>query len=132
MKKIKLSKICKFLNLKYQFQKDPLIKNISNIDAAKKDDITLCLSKKYLEFLNKTKASACIVKKNFSKFVPSNCFALISSNPQIDFIKVSNLFYGDLVIDKISNNNLKKSEIKKKYKNISFGNNFICEKNFII
>ena len=132
MKKIKLSKICKFLNLKFQFQKDPLIKNISNIDAAKKDDITLCLSKKYLEFLNKTKASACIVKKKFSQFVPSSCYALISLNPQIDFIKVSNLFYGDFVIDKISSNSLKITEIKKKYKNISFGKNFICEKNVVI
>ena len=65
MKKIKLSKICKYLNLKFQFQKDPIIKNISKIDTAKKNDITICSSKKYLEFLNKTKESACIVKKNF-------------------------------------------------------------------
>jgi UDP-3-O-[3-hydroxymyristoyl] glucosamine N-acyltransferase len=127
LKKIKLSNIIKLLNLKLDLKKDQLIKNVSNIDTATKGDITLCLTSKYLTLLDKTKASACIINKNFLKRVPVNCFPLVSDNPHIDFIKVSNLFYGDFVIDKISKNYLKSNQIKSKFKKISFGNNFICE-----
>ena len=129
MKKMRLSKIFKFLNLNVNLQKDIIIKNVSNINSAKKGDITLCLSQKYLVFLKNTQASACIIKKSFLKSVPESCYPLISEDPQIDFIKISNLFYGDLVIDKILNNCLTDKEIKKKYKKISFGKNFICSKN---
>jgi UDP-3-O-[3-hydroxymyristoyl] glucosamine N-acyltransferase len=126
-KKIKLSCIIKFLNLKLNLKKNLLIKNIANIDSATKGDITLCLTSKYLTLLDKTEASACIITKNFLKRVPTNCIPLVSENPHIDFIKVSNLFYGDFVIDKISKTYLKSNQIKSKFKKISFGNNFICE-----
>ena len=128
-RKIKLSKIINFLKLKINLKKDCVIKNVSNIDNAVKNDITLCLSSKYLELLKKTKASACIISKNFLHHVPKDCFPIISANPQIDFIKVSNLFYSDYVIDKISKNYLTRSKIKKKFYKIFFGENFICEKN---
>ena len=129
LKKIKLSKIIKFLNLKVNNFKDCVIKNVSNIDTSSKNEITLCCKFKYVEFLKKTKASACIVNKNFLKHVPKHCYPIVSANPQIDFIKVSNLFYGDFVIDKISKYYLSESTAKKKFKNIFFGKNFICEKN---
>ena len=128
LKKIKLSNILRILNFQINLNKDVVINNVSNIDSALKSEITLCTNSKYLPFLKKTKASACIVKKNFLKFVPKNCYPLVSLYPEIDFIKVSNLFYGDFVIDKISNNYFHKNQIKKKFKKITFGNNFICEK----
>ena len=131
-KSIKLSKIYNFLNLKYNAITDCIIKNVSNLDKAKKGDITLCFNSKYLNLLKNTNASACIISKNFLRYVPKNCFPIISTNPQIDFIKVSNLFYSDYVIDKISKNYLTQSKIKKKFKKIIFGENFICEKNVII
>jgi len=127
LKKIKLSDILKILNLKLKLKENPLIKNVSNIDSAMKGDITLCLNSKYLTFLDKTKASACIINKNFLKRIPKNCIPLVSENPHIDFIKVSNLFYGDFVVDKISKTYLKSNQIKSKFKKIFFGNNFICE-----
>ncbi len=113
-KRIKLSKIINFLKLKINLKKDCVIKNVSNIDNALKNDITLCLSSKYLQLLKKTRASACIISKSFLHYVPKNCFPIISAHPQIDFIKVSNLFYSDYVIDKISKNYLTRSKIKKK------------------
>jgi UDP-3-O-[3-hydroxymyristoyl] glucosamine N-acyltransferase len=73
-KKIKLSKIINFLNLKINLKKDCVIKNVSNIDNALKNDITLCLSSKYVELLKKTKASACIISKNFLNHVPKIVF----------------------------------------------------------
>jgi len=127
IKKIKLSKIIKFLNLKLNIKKDVSIKNISNLEIASKGDISFCFNSKYLNFLKKTKATACIISKNFLKFVPDNSIPIISENPQIDFIKISNLFYEKYALDKISKKIIKTKDIKKKFKNITFGNNFICE-----
>ena len=129
MKKFKLSKICKILNLNFNAHKDVFLNNVSNIDIANIGDITFCLNQKYLPFLKKTKASACLIKKNFLQFVPKNCYPLVSINPQIDFIRVSNLFYENFVIDKTLNNILKEKEIKKQFKKIIFGKNFSCSKN---
>ena len=83
LKKIKLSDILRILNLKLKLEKNPLIKNVANIDSATKGDITLCLSSKYLTLLDKTKASACIINKNFLKRVPTSCMPLVSENPHI-------------------------------------------------
>ena len=127
LKTIKLSIIHKILNLKFNIKNECFIKNISNLDQAAKGELTFCLNSKYFQLLKKTEASACIIKKNFINFVPKSCYPIVSSNPQIDFIKISNLFYNDFILDKISSNFLKKNEIKKKFKNISYGNNFICE-----
>ena len=101
-KNIKLSKLIKILNLNIKVSNDFLIKNVSNIESAVKGDLTICNNYKYLKFLEKTKASACLVTKHIEKKVPSNCYPIVSLNPEIDFIKVSNLFYSDYVIDKIS------------------------------
>ena len=120
------------LNFNFNFKKNITIKKISNIDIADKYSLTLCTNSRYLELLKKTKASACIINKNFLKYVPSSCYPIVSTNPQIDFIKVSNLFYSDFIIDRISLNNLTDAKIKKKFKKISFGRNFICNKNVII
>ena len=126
--KFKISDIIKHLNLNCRYKKNHIISNISNIEVAVKGDLTLCLSSKYLDFLKKTKATACILSKNFLKFVPKDCTPIISINPEIDFIKISNLFYSDHILDIISNKQLKKKEIYKKFKKISFGSNFICSK----
>jgi len=131
-KNIKLSKLIKILNLNIKVSNDFLIKNVSNIESAVKGDLTICNNYKYLKFLEKTRASACLVTKHIEKKVPSNCFPIVSLNPEIDFIKVSNFFYDDLTIDKIDNNIYQINNIKKKFKNISFGKNFICEKSVVI
>jgi len=129
LKKIKLCFILKLLKINLTPSKNIIIKNISNLDLAKKEEISFCISSKYIHLLKKTKASACIINKNYLKHVPKNCYPLISKNPEIDFIKVSNLFHGDCLIDKTAQNNLSRIQIKKKFKNLLFGRNFICEKN---
>ena len=126
-KKFFLDKILKYLNLQSKVKKQIIIKNIANLDSSNIGDITFCSSSKYLHLLKTTKASACIISKPFEKYVPSNCFPIISQDAQIDFIKVSNLFYEKFVLDYVSKKILKKNFIKKNFLNISFGENFICE-----
>ena len=127
-KKFKLSFILKYLKINQSIKKDFFLQNISNIDNAKKNEISICLNSRYIDFLKTTKASAVLISKNFLNYVPKLCYPIISNNPQIDFIKIGNLFYSDIVLDKISKEYFKPNEIKSRFKKISFGSNFICEK----
>ena len=130
---ITLFEIIKYLNLKKKnLEKNIQIKNISNIQSSIKGDLIFCSNYKYANYLKNTKASACLINKNFIKFLPETCIPILSLEPEIDFIKISNLFYSNFSIDRISKNFLTQSELKKKYKKLSYGNNFICEKNVTI
>jgi len=127
--KVKLSSILKLIESKKKIKKNIFISNIKNIFLATIGDLTICNHDKYLKFLKKTKSSAVVIPNKYLNQVPKNCFPIISQNPDIDFIKISNFFYKDCVFDKISNDNLNLNILKKKSININFGNNFICEKN---
>jgi len=128
-KNYKLSYILKFLNLKILNKSEILITGISGLDNASYGHLTICSNSNYIDQLKLTKASACLIPVNFLNYIPTKCIAVVSKDPTIDFIKILNLFYKDKVIDTTSNNLcLKKSVIKKKYKNLIFGNNFSCEK----
>jgi len=128
-KKINILDILNIIGKKKKIKKKLFIYKIANIHDAEKGDLTICNHDKYLNFLKKTKSSACIIKKKYKKYVPANCYPIISINPDIDFIKVSNFFYKDFIVDKVSKNFLRLSTIVKKYKKNIFGSNFICEKN---
>lgn len=84
--------------------------NISNLKDAKKNEITFFDDIKYLEDLKNTKASFCIIKKNYVKYLNKNCVPIISKNPLIDFILVASLFYPDSTKDNYNFN------LNKKYK----------------
>ena len=126
---MKLSDILIFLNIKEKLNNDIIINKINNLKIAQKRDLSFFSNIKYLDQLKKTKSSACLIQKKYVNFIPKNCYPIISENPQLDFIKISNLFYKNLLIDKINQEIMSKKEIKIKFKKISFGKNFICEKN---
>ena len=126
-KNIKISKILNIIKVKKKIKKDFFIKNISNLTNASSGDLTICNHIKYLDLLKKTKASACFVSNKFAKYVPKNCFSIVTSNIDIDFIKIGNIFYKNYLIDTVSDHFLNSKQIKKKYKSISVGKNFICE-----
>ena len=126
-KKIKFASIIKFLKLNIKIKKNFLVKNFTSLKEAKKGDLTFFSNHKYINDLKKTEASACVISIKYKNFLPNSCFPIISEEVFSDFIKIINFFYNEFNIDKISQN-LSKKHIKKKYKNISFGENFICEK----
>jgi len=105
------------------------IQNVSDIINAKKFDITFFSKVQYLEFLKTTKASALIVPPKFVDHVPLKTIPIVSNKPEIDFIKISTLFYSDSYYSKIEYKNLQEKEIKSKYKNIKYGINFYLERN---
>ena len=111
-KNIKVSKLLNFLKISINLENDFLINNLTNLDNAKTNDISFCSKPKYVENLRKTKASACLILRNFSKYVPNRCLPIISKNPELDFLKISNFIFKDFLLDKISYKYLKINEIK--------------------
>ena len=130
---IDLRRVIRELSLKQKINKKILISDVRDIKNAKKNHITFFTNSKYLELLKKTTATAIIIAEKFKKYVPKKTFSITSQNPELDFAKVSNLFYPESYFSKISYENLDLQSIKKKYKNyIFFGINFYLEKNVVI
>jgi len=127
--KIKIFDILKILKLKNKGKKNFFINKISDISRAKAGDLTICKNSKYVNFLKSSKASAIIIEKKYAKLVPKKTFAIISKNPELDFLSIANILYKDVVLDFICSKKLSDKQIKKKYKKIFYGNNFNCEKN---
>ena len=71
------------------------VKNISSLDDSEKGDLTFLENKKYLSFLQKTKASFCLINKQNAKYLNKNTMPIISENPLLDFILIAKLFYPD-------------------------------------
>ena len=128
IKRVDILEILKIIGIKKKIKKKIFISGINNIHASSKGDLTICNSDKYLEYLKKTKSSACFINEKYLEFVPKNCYPIISSNPDLDFIKIGNFFFQEYIFDQISKPNLELNIIKKN-KKLSFGINFICENN---
>ena len=109
-----------------------IINNVNDIRNAKKNEISFLSNIKYLNFLQKTKASAVFVQKKHLKYLPKNTIALISEKPEQEFLKVINLFYPDSYYTKSTYKFLTTKQIKSKFKKIKFGLNLCVEENVSI
>ena len=69
------------------------INGIASLSAAKNDQITFCLDKKFLQDLQNCQAAAIVLPPNLADFCPQNSIALIVKNPYADFAKIANVFY---------------------------------------
>ena len=79
------------------------IKNINNVFDASEGDITFVDNPKYVNEINKTKASAIIVsyfnKKKANTLKP----LLLLKNPYLGYSKIANYFYPNRLLSKVSN-----------------------------
>ena len=117
-------------DLKYSLnnisKNENLIKDIKNLNDATSADITFFHSIKYKDLAQKTKAIACITKKEFLNFLPKNCIKIISNNVLFQTALVTAKFYPDSIVD---DNNLKLESIDGKFKNVISGKNTYIGKN---
>lgn len=115
------------------------INDIASLKDAKKNEITFFNNINNIIELNNTKASYCLIEKKFIKLNENkNLQLIISSNPLLDFILISKIFYpeADKDIYKFTQNK-KFLDIKKKCnslidKSVSVGKNFLIGLNSVI
>ena len=99
-KNIKLNNILKLLKINnYKGKKNVVVSDIKDILSAKKKEITFFHNLKYKDHAKKTKASFCIITKNYLKYLPKNCKPLITNNVSLSLSKITNLFYPKSIND---------------------------------
>ena len=143
----KLLKLADVININ-NFKKSN-IKDIKNLSASTKHDISFFHSKKYEFIAKKTKASFCITTENLKDYLPKNCNKIIVNNVLIATAKITEIFYPDSINDNFDSTvkDISKTTFKKKVnygknvllgknvkigKNCSIGHNSIIEKNVVI
>jgi len=98
------------------------VKNVSTIEHSKKGDITFFENKKYLNYLQKTNTSYCLIRKkdlvylNQKKIIP-----IVSDKPLLDFIIIALLFYPE------SNQDNDDIRFSNKYNKFIDKNSFVDE-----
>jgi UDP-3-O-[3-hydroxymyristoyl] glucosamine N-acyltransferase len=121
------------------------IKNISSLNAAKKDDITFFNNLAYLKDLKNSKAGYCLIEEKYSNLIKNiNLNFIISLEPLLDFIIIAKLFYPDADQDNyLFNQNNKFLKLRKSKnvlidktvkigKNFNVGLNTVLKKNIVI
>lgn len=69
------------------------IKDVASLDRAESSHITLCRSAKYIQALENTKASACILPREMAGIAPSHLGILIAKYPHRSFALIAAAFY---------------------------------------
>ena len=97
----KIKNLAKIIDAKIIGDKNIVIKGISDIESAKKGDITFLSNIKYLKFINKTNASAIIVDNQIK----------LPSNSNLTFLKVKDSYstFG-ILLSEIEKLNISKKE----------------------
>ena len=101
---------------------DNLINDIKNLNEATSRDITFFHSIKYRDIASKTKAYACITKKDFFHLLPENCIKISTNNILLLSAIITTKFYPDSVID----GSYDLVDISERFTNI------ICGKNTLV
>ena len=106
-----------------------LLYDVKNLNEATSKDITFFHSTKYKDLATKTKAYACITKKEFFNLLPDNCIKISSDNVLLLIAIITAKFYPDSITDNI---NIDLSNINEKFKEIISGKNTFVGSNVII
>jgi UDP-3-O-[3-hydroxymyristoyl] glucosamine N-acyltransferase len=128
---ISLKDIFIICNQNYDRNLNVKVFNINNLKEANNHEVTFFHNLNYEKEAKQSKALACIIKKNYIKYLNKNIIPIISENPLIDFYKVVSIFYPESSIDSekvyfLKNNN------KFLFKNIFLGEKCLIDKSVII
>jgi UDP-3-O-[3-hydroxymyristoyl] glucosamine N-acyltransferase len=89
---MRLSDIIKELELSLSLDIDSNISGINTLSLAKNNEISFFENPKYLKDLEKTKASAVLLKDEFKKYLPDGVIALVSNEPYLKLALLSKFF----------------------------------------
>ena len=124
-----LSRIISEINCKNFNTTDSSLFDIKDLVSAEKNDITFLNGIKYKEESLATKALACITSDKLSKYLPPKCIKVVVKDVLYAVAKISKLFYPNADMDYPDINLADSSQLKEKYKNISFGKNVLIGQN---
>ncbi len=98
LNKVKYSDILKLfkknsIEVFSNFSDEIYFENMSSVINSKTNDISFFSNVKYLNHLKKTKAKACLIDKEYSKYLPKNCYPIIVNDPYLAFANISQLFF---------------------------------------
>ena len=118
---------------------DVLFNGINSISDSTENDLTFFFNLKYSQLLKKCMAKACIITKDYSKYLPKNCKSIIVEQPYLAFAHLTDLFNFD---KKLSNGSISKLSLVDDNSNINenvqidhyslIGINTVIGKNVII
>jgi len=128
-KNVKLSEVLRLLKIdNYNDNKSEVVNDIKDIMSAKNNEITFFNNLKYKDQIKNSKASFCIIKKNFLKLLPNTCTPLVVDNVLVSLSKITNLFYPNSINDDYDSDLLHPNG-SKNFSNVHFGNNVLLGKN---
>jgi UDP-3-O-[3-hydroxymyristoyl] glucosamine N-acyltransferase len=89
---MKLSEICKELDIKCDLNEDIEITGINTLQDAKEGEISFLENPKYAKYLKDTKASAVLIREEYVKSLPQNVIALITDEPYLKLAYLTKYF----------------------------------------
>ncbi len=104
------------------------IYDIKTLDKATSKDLTFLNSINYKSYALKTKAGACITKKNFEQFLPKGCIKIFVKNVLFSTAKISKKFYPDSDLDYPDKSLVESKKVSSKFKSVTFGKNIFIGK----
>ena len=134
MKKIKYLVIENLLKKKSveiysKISRDETFSSIKTLSNASNNDLTFFTNLKYLNDLKKIKAKACLIKKDFIKYLPNSCIPIIVNDPYLALALLSKIFDDGNTVQ--SNGVISKQSVinsnSKLYKNIQIKSFSIIE-----
>ena len=75
-----------------ELDNDELFESINSVSNATNKDISFFSNIKYIDDLKKCNAKACIIKKEYSKYLSSKCKPIIVNDPYLSLAYLSELF----------------------------------------
>ncbi len=97
MKKIKYCDIknCfrkNLIEVKSNLNDEVFFLGIKSILNSTSDDLSFFSNIKYIESLKKTNSKACLIQKDYTKYLPNNCEPIIVKDPYFAFASLTHLF----------------------------------------
>ncbi len=104
------------------------ISDIKTLDKATAKDLTFLNSINYKNYALKTKAAACITKKNLEHFLPKNCIKIFVKSVLFSTAQISKKFYPDADLDYPDKSVVESKKLSSKFSSVTFGKNIFIGK----
>lgn len=106
--------------------------DIDTIENAAEGFLSFVANSKYIDYLEKTLASAVILSKEYQKYAPENLVLLLHNQPYLAYAKISGIFYPDIYPDLSKNYEAKISKNAIISDSAYIGRNCIIEPGAVI